>query len=54
MKYICLGYYDKGKFDGMTESERNAMFDHALNTTTIFAPAGTGPVEKRFRGRRPP
>ena len=27
MKYICLGYYDKGKFDGMTDAERNAMFD---------------------------
>lgn len=27
MKYICLGYYDKQKFDGLTESERNAMFD---------------------------
>ena len=27
MKYICLGYYDKAKFDGMTESERNAMYD---------------------------
>lgn len=27
MKYICLGYYDKSKFEGMTESERNAMFD---------------------------
>jgi hypothetical protein len=27
MKYICFGYYDKGKFDRMTESERNAMFD---------------------------
>jgi hypothetical protein len=27
MKYICLGYYDKGKFDGMTEGEQNAMFD---------------------------
>jgi hypothetical protein len=27
MKYICLGYYDKSKFDAMTESERNAMFD---------------------------
>ena len=27
MKYVSLGYYDKGKFDGMTESERNAMFD---------------------------
>jgi hypothetical protein len=30
MKYICLGYYDKGKFDGMTETERNAMFDTCL------------------------
>jgi hypothetical protein len=27
MKYICLGYYDKGKFDALAESERNAMFD---------------------------
>ena len=27
MKYLCFGYYDKGKFDGMTDSERNAMFD---------------------------
>lgn len=27
MKYICLGYYDKGKFDGMSVSEQNAMFD---------------------------
>jgi hypothetical protein len=27
VKYICLGYYDKDKFDGMAEAERNAMFD---------------------------
>ena len=27
MKYVCLGYYDKGKFDGMTEGEQHAMFD---------------------------
>jgi hypothetical protein len=27
MKYVCLGYYDKGKFDGMAEGERNAIFD---------------------------
>jgi hypothetical protein len=27
MKFICLGYYDKGKFDAMAEAERNAMFD---------------------------
>jgi hypothetical protein len=26
VKYVCLGYYDKDKFDGLTESERNAMF----------------------------
>jgi hypothetical protein len=30
MKYICLGYYDKDKFDGMTEAEQNAMFDKCL------------------------
>ena len=27
MKYICLGYYDKAKFDVLTEAERNAQFD---------------------------
>jgi hypothetical protein len=27
VKYICLGYYDKGKFDGMTEDEQSTMFD---------------------------
>ncbi len=27
MKYIWFGYYDKSKFDGMTEAERNALFD---------------------------
>jgi len=30
VKYVCLGYYDKGKFDDMTETERNAMFDACL------------------------
>jgi hypothetical protein len=25
VKYLCFGYYDKGKFDGMTEAERNAV-----------------------------
>ena len=27
MKFICLGYYDEGKFNGMTESQQDAMFD---------------------------
>lgn len=27
MKYICFGYYDKDKFDALTDDERQAMFD---------------------------
>ena len=27
MKYICLGYMEKGKFEAMTESEKHAMLD---------------------------
>ena len=27
MKYLCFGYYDKNKFEGMSESERESMFD---------------------------
>jgi hypothetical protein len=30
MKYICFGYYDKSKFDRLTDSERDAMFDTCL------------------------
>jgi len=30
MKYVCLGYYDKDKFDGMAEGERNTMFDRCF------------------------
>ena len=27
MKYVCLGYYDKDKFESMAEGEQQAMFD---------------------------
>ena len=30
MKYICLGYMKPGKFEGMTEGERNAVFDECF------------------------
>jgi len=30
MKYMCLGYYDKRKFDAMSESERNGLFDRCF------------------------
>ena len=40
MKYICLGYYDKAKFDGMTESEREAMFDTCFDYDDILRANG--------------
>ena len=30
MKYICLGYYEPAKHAGMTEDERNAIFDECF------------------------
>jgi hypothetical protein len=30
MKYICLGYLEPGKFEGMTEDERNAVLDECF------------------------
>jgi hypothetical protein len=30
MKYICLGYMEPGKFEGMTEDERDAVFDECF------------------------
>ena len=30
MKYICLGYIEPGKFEGMTEDELHAMFDECF------------------------
>lgn len=30
MKYICLGYIEPGKFEGMTEDERHAILDECF------------------------
>src|SRR5438552_2564686 len=30
MKYICLGYIEPGKFEGMTDDERHATFDECF------------------------
>jgi hypothetical protein len=30
MKYICLGYIEPGKFEGMSEDERHAMLDECF------------------------
>ena len=31
MKYICLGYLEPGKFEAMSESERNAVLDECFS-----------------------
>lgn len=30
MKYICLGYIEEGKWEGMSEAERNGMMDECF------------------------
>jgi len=54
MKCVCLGYYDRGKHEAMTEAEQHAMFDDAVNTTTIFAPMGMLLLKQRFSLGKPP
>ena len=53
MKYICLGYIEPGKFEGMTDAERRRMFDECseyndhlranghLVTEVLLQPPGT-------------
>ena len=52
MKYICLGYIEPGKFEGMTEDERNAVLDecfehndHLRANGHLVAEAGLQPAE---------
>jgi hypothetical protein len=30
MRYVCLGYIEPGKFEGMTEDEQHAIFDECF------------------------
>ena len=60
MKFVCLGYMEAGKFEGMSESQRNAVvdgcfaYDDVLRKNGHFAggealqPASTA-VTLRFR-----
>jgi hypothetical protein len=31
LKYICLGYLEPGKFENMSEGERNTMLDECFS-----------------------
>jgi hypothetical protein len=53
MKYICLGYLEPGKFEGMTEEQRNAILDECFeyndhlraNGHTVVAEVGLQPPQ---------
>jgi hypothetical protein len=48
MKYICLGYIQPGKFENMSESDRNTMLDGVLPTTTSCGTTDILPLAKLF------
>jgi hypothetical protein len=43
MKYICLGYIEPGKFEGMTEDERNAAFDDCFEHAELLLAGDSNP-----------
>ena len=40
MKYICLGYYEPAKVAGMTEEQRNKMFDDCFDYDDLLRANG--------------
>ena len=54
MKYLCLGYIEQGKFEGMTEDERNRVFDECFEHNDHLRASGHLVAgELRFSLRRP-
>src|SRR5580692_7491445 len=46
MKYLCLGYLEPGKFEGMTDDERNTVFDDCFEFNDhLVAEVGLQPPE---------
>lgn len=40
MKFICLGYISPGKFEKMSETERNTMLDSCFNYDDVLRSGG--------------
>jgi hypothetical protein len=40
MKYVCLGYIEPGKFENLSELERNAMVDECFTYDDILRKGG--------------
>ena len=52
MKYICLGYLEPGKFEGMTEGERNTTFDECFEYNDHLRANGHLVAEVALRASR--
>jgi hypothetical protein len=53
MKYICLGYIEPGKFEGMTEDEQHAMLDECFEYNDHLRANGHVVAKYLFSLRRP-
>lgn len=40
MKFVCLGYIAPGKFEGMSDNERNAMLDSCFTYDDVLRKGG--------------
>ncbi len=52
MKYICLGYIEPGKFESMSESERNAMLDECFAYDDVLRSNGHFAGGEALQGAR--
>ena len=50
MKYICLGYLKPGKFERMTEAERNAVLDECFEHNEHLRASGHTVAEVPLQG----
>lgn len=53
MKYICLGYIEPGKFEGMTEDERHAVLDECFEHNDHLRANGHLVAEVTAKSRQP-
>jgi hypothetical protein len=53
VKYLCLGYIEPGKFEGMTEDERHATFDECFEYNDRLRANGHVVAEVPLSLRRP-
>ena len=50
MRYICLGYYDKAKFESLPESERIAMYDQCYEYDEYLRASGNSISGEALQG----